>query len=171
MQRLHFPVGALLGDAVPDLALDLLEGALLAGHDLADAHQHDGELALDRLGQLVLLQAEGGIGDLGVDHVLAREQAEVDIALLEPELGGGFLEVLGLGELRVGLLRRRLVREGELLDAPLLGDVELLLVLLVGGLDVSSSLTASRALTSSRVSSSTLILRSSGVTNWRLFCS
>mgnify|MGYP001204045088 CR=1 FL=1 len=83
-------------DAFLDLALDLLEAALLAGHDLADAHQHEGELALDRLRQFVLLQREGRFGDLGIDQILARHQAQIRVAFLEAELGHGLLEVLRL---------------------------------------------------------------------------
>ena len=136
VQALDFLVGALLGELVADLALHLVEGALLAGHDLADAHQHDGELALDGLGQLVLLQGEGGLGDLGVDHLAAGEQAELDVGFLEAELGRGLGEVLGLGQLGVGLLGGGLVGEGQLLHAPLLRRVDPVLGLLVGRLDL-----------------------------------
>src|SRR5581483_2213190 len=82
-QRRDLLAGPLVGEAVPDLALDLIEGALLAGDDLGHAQEHDGELTLDGLRQLVLLESEGRIGNLAVDQVLAGEDAEVVIAFLE----------------------------------------------------------------------------------------
>ena len=134
VQRLDLLAGAFLRKPVPDLVLDLVVSALLARHDVRDPHQRGRELAIDRLRQLVLAQAEGHVGDLGVDHVLAREQPEIDIALLEAQLGRRLDQVGGSCQLRVGLLRRRLVGERQLHHTTLLGDVELLLVLLVGGL-------------------------------------
>ena len=96
VQLLQLLADALVGDAILDLAFDLIEGALLAGLDIADAQQRDRELAFHGLRQLVLLERERGVGDLGVDHLGAGEQAEIDIGGREAELGCRFLEVLGL---------------------------------------------------------------------------
>ena len=84
------------GDALFDLAFDLIEGTLLARLDIANPQQRDRELTFHGERQLVLFERERGVGDFGVDHLGAGEQAEIDIGGRESELGGRFIEILGL---------------------------------------------------------------------------
>ncbi len=136
MQGAEHLSDAVAGEAIPDLGCDIGQRLLLAGLDLGDAHDGDRELALDGLGKLVLLQAEGDVGDLGIDHLGARQHPQVDLLGREAELGCRFLEVLGLRQFRIGLLGGGHVGERHLRDATLLGNAIAVLGSFVGGLQL-----------------------------------
>ncbi len=86
---------------------------------------------------LIARQAEGGVGDLGVDQLLLRQHPEIDVALL----GAGLLRhveevLLALDELLARGLRRGLVLEGDLLQTPSLRPVVGFLRIQIAGLDL-----------------------------------
>ena len=94
------------------------------------------------VGDGVLRQREGGVGDLGIDQAVLGDEAEVDVGILGAGLLGDVAERLAAGERRLGGLGRRLVLEGDLLHAAPLGRVVVVLGLLVAGLAISASVTS-----------------------------
>ena len=110
-----------------DLILDVGERARDRGLNVGHAQQHGGEAALDRVGDLVLLEGECGIRDLRVDQGLARDDAEVDVGILGASLPGDRSERPACGQGLLSRLGGCLVLEGDLLQAATLGRVVLVL--------------------------------------------
>ena len=161
---------ALAGEALLDLALDLIERTLLAGLDVGDAHQRDRELTLAP-GATTRSSSARRRPRRSWDRSSRRgsRRPRSISAAGKPSLLGSLIEILGLGELGVGLVGGSLVGEGELRDLALLGDVEGFLRRLVGSLDLVVALRYARQ-GLPRDSSSTLALRCSSAMYWRLFC-
>src|SRR4029077_16570120 len=74
-----FALGAIDRDLMLDVVLYLFERLGRTGFDLDDAHDGGGEAAVHGGTDRPLGEAEGGIGDAGVDHLRLGDGAEIDV--------------------------------------------------------------------------------------------
>ena len=119
------------------LVLDLVERPGLARLDAADAQDMPAEAALDRRRRRVVRRRERRVGKLGRE-IGALHPAEIErlrIVHLRHVLGDGG-EILAALKLRRGGLGGCLVGQQHLQHLALLGRVEFVLVLVVGGFEL-----------------------------------